>query len=62
MISLEDCIELVGISGVVASVLFLAYEIRQNTDVAAAQAVYALNEGAREGLVAQRCPKFHDRS
>ena len=48
MTSVKDKLEIVGIVAVVVSLLFLAYEIRQNTDTAAAQAIFDLNEAARE--------------
>lgn len=48
MTSVKDKLEIVGIVAVVVSLLFLAYEIRQNTDTAAAQAMFDLNEAARE--------------
>jgi hypothetical protein len=50
MTSVKDKLELIGIVAVFVSLLILAYEIRQNTDTAAAQAVFELNESARQGL------------
>ena len=43
MDSLKGNLELVGVLAVVMSLLFVAYEIRQNTNTAAAQAVFELN-------------------
>ena len=37
----------------VVSLLFVAYEIRQNTNTAAAQAVFELNEAGRQSLYLQ---------
>lgn len=48
MASIKDKMELVGIVAVVLSLLLLAYEIRQNTDTAASQAIFDLNEAARQ--------------
>ena len=48
MASLRDKLEIVGIIAVILSLLFLAYEIRKNTDTSAAQAIFDLNEAARE--------------
>ena len=42
--------ELIGIVAVVVSLLILGYEIRQNTDTSAAQAIFELNESARQTL------------
>ena len=39
MTSVKDGLETIGIVAVVVSLLFLAYEIHQNTDTAAAQAI-----------------------
>jgi hypothetical protein len=50
MDSLKGKLELVGILAVVLSLLLVAYEIRQSTDTAAAQAVFELNESGRESL------------
>lgn len=50
MNSIKDKLELVGIAAVIASLLILGYEIRQNTDTSAAQAVFELNESARQTL------------
>lgn len=50
MSSVKDKIELIGIVAVIASLLILGYEIRQNTDTYAAQAVFELNESARQTL------------
>ncbi len=50
MNSIKDKLELVGIVAVVVSLLILGFEIRQNTDTAAAQAVFELNESARQTL------------
>lgn len=41
---------MIGIAAVIASLLILGYEIRQNTDTSAAQAVFELNESARQTL------------
>lgn len=48
MTSTKDKLEIAGIVAVIMSLLFLAYEIRQNTDTAAAQAMFELNEAARQ--------------
>ena len=48
MTSVKDRLEIVGIVAVVASLLLLAYEVRQNTDTSAAQAIFELNEAARQ--------------
>ena len=53
MSSIKDKLEIVGLVAVVLSLLILAYEIRQNTDTAAAQAVFELNDAARETLFQQ---------
>lgn len=45
--------ELLGVAAVVASVLLLALEIRQNTDVASAQAMAELNALANDVLNAE---------
>jgi len=50
MASVKDKLELVGIIAVIISLLILGYEIRQNTDTSAAQAVFELNESARQAL------------
>jgi hypothetical protein len=50
MTSVKDTLELVGIVAVIVSLLILGYEIRQNTDTSAAQAVFELNESARQTL------------
>lgn len=50
MDSLRGKIELVGILTVVVSLLLVAYEIRQSTDTAAAQAVFEMNNAGREAL------------
>ncbi len=41
-------IEFIGVIAVVLSLLFVAYEVRQNTNTAAAQAVFELNEAGRQ--------------
>jgi hypothetical protein len=46
--ALPGKIELIGIIAVVLSLLFVAYEVRQNTNTAAAQAVFELNEAGRQ--------------
>ena len=46
-------LELIGVLTVVLSLLFVAYEIRQNTNTAAAQAVFELNEAGRRTLFLQ---------
>lgn len=48
MNSVKDNMEIVGIVAVVVSLLILAYEIRQNTDTSAANALFELNEAARQ--------------
>ena len=48
MNSTKDKLEFVGVIAVVISLLFLAFEIRQNTNTAAAQAIFDLNESARQ--------------
>lgn len=48
MTSAKDKLEIVGIVAVIVSLLFLAYEIRQNTHTSAAQAIFELNEAARQ--------------
>lgn len=48
MNSAKDILEFIGVVAVVISLLFLAFEIRQNTDTAAAQAIFNLNESARQ--------------
>ena len=50
MDSLKGKVELVGILAVVLSLLLVAYEIRQSTFTAAAQAVFELNESGRASL------------
>lgn len=50
MTSVKDKLELIGIVAVIVSLLILGYEIRQNTDTSAAQAVFELNESARQTL------------
>jgi len=50
MTSVKDKLELIGIVAVVVSLLILGYEIRQNTDTSAAQAIFELNESARQTL------------
>lgn len=50
MTSVKDKLELIGIVAVIVSILILGYEIRQNTDTSAAQAVFELNESARQTL------------
>ncbi len=50
MTSVKDKMELIGIAAVIVSLLILGYEIRQNTDTSAAQAIYELNESARQTL------------
>jgi hypothetical protein len=50
MTSVKDKLELVGIVAVIVSLLILVYEIRQNTGTSAAQAVFELNESARQTL------------
>ena len=50
MTSVKDKLELIGIVAVIVSILILGYEIRQNTDTYAAQAVFELNESARQSL------------
>lgn len=50
MDSVKDKLELIGIVAVIVSILILGYEIRQNTDTYAAQAVFELNESARLSL------------
>ena len=50
MTSVKDKLEVIGIVAVIVSLLILGYEIRQNTDTSAAQAVFELNESARETL------------
>lgn len=47
MTSVKANLELVGVVAVIVSLLILGYEIRQNTDTSAAQAVFELNESAR---------------
>jgi hypothetical protein len=51
--SLTRHLELIGILAVVVSLIFVAYEIRQNTNTAAAQAVFELNEAGRQSLFLQ---------
>ena len=48
MEALPGKIELTGVVAVVLSLLFVAYEVRQNTNTAAAQAVFELNEAGRQ--------------
>ena len=50
---LKGKLELVGVFAVVVSLLFVAYEIRQNTNTFAAQAVFELNEAGRQSLFLQ---------
>ena len=50
MTSVKDKLEMIGIVAVIVSLLILGYEIRQNTDTSAAQAVFELNESARQTL------------
>ena len=50
MTSVKDKLEIIGIVAVIVSLLILGYEIRQNTDTSAAQAVFELNESARQTL------------
>lgn len=50
MIAVKDKLELIGIVAVIVSLLILGYEIRQNTDTSAAQAIFELNESARQTL------------
>ena len=50
MTSVKDKLELIGIAAVLVSLLILGYEIRKNTDTSAAQAVFELNESARQTL------------
>ena len=50
MTTVKDKLELVGIVAVVVSLLILGYEIHQNTDTSAAQAIFELNESARQTL------------
>ena len=53
MDTLKVKLELVGIFAVVVSLLFVAYEVRQNTNTAAAQAVFELNEADWQSLFLQ---------
>ena len=53
MESSKGKLELIGVLTVVLSLLFVAYEIRQNTNTAAAQAVIQLNEAGRQTLFLQ---------
>jgi hypothetical protein len=46
-------VETIGIIAVILSLLFVAFEIRQNTNTAAAQAVFDLNESGRQTLFMQ---------
>ncbi len=46
--ALPGKIEFIGVIAVVLSLLFVAYEVRQNTNTAAAQAVFELNEAGRQ--------------
>jgi hypothetical protein len=50
MTSVKNKLEMIGIVAVIFSLLILGYEIRQNTDTSAAQAVFELNESARQTL------------
>ena len=50
MTSAKDELELIGFVAVVVSLLILGYEIRQNTETSAAQAIFELNESARQTL------------
>ena len=43
--------ELIGVVAVVLSLMFVGYEIRQNTNISAAQAVFDLNEAGRQNLL-----------
>jgi hypothetical protein len=43
--------ELIGVVAVVLSLIFVGYEIRQNTNISAAQAVFDLNEAGRQNLL-----------
>jgi hypothetical protein len=45
--------EIVGIVAVVLSLLFVGYEVRRNTNISAAQAVFDLNEAGRQNLLLQ---------
>ena len=53
MDTLKVKLELVGVFAVVVFLLFVAYEVRQNTNTAAAQAVFELNEVGRQSLFLQ---------
>ena len=48
MASITERLELVGAAAVVLSLVFVALEIRHSTNTAASQAVFELNEAARE--------------
>ena len=51
MATLKERLEWIGGIAVVASLLLVAYEIRQNTNTVSAQAVYDLNEMGNELLM-----------
>lgn len=51
MATLRDKLEWIGAIAVVASLLLVAYEIRQNTNTVTAQAVYDLNQMGNELLI-----------
>ncbi len=51
MATLKERLEWLGGIAVIASLLLVAYEIRQNTDTASAQAVYELNTAGNELLL-----------
>ena len=51
MAKLKEKLEWLGGIAVVASLLLVAYEIRQNTNTVSAQALYDLNESGKEMLL-----------
>ena len=53
MTTLKENLEWIGAIAVFVSLLLVAYEIRQNTNAIAAQAVFDLNESAKGLLLAQ---------
>ena len=53
MASLRENLEWIGGAAVVMSLLLVAFEIRQNTNALAAQAVFELNQAGRDNLFMQ---------
>lgn len=47
-IAIKDILELMGIAGVIISLIFVGLEIRQNSAVAQAESIRAANDGIRD--------------